>query len=133
MPYKNAAEQREFQRKWVAKRRADHFKGKKCKSCGKPISSKTADLDHKKPHGNTEKIDHRLWSLKDSKRKAKLKGMQILCKACHKKKTAKDLKNMAEEIKTLAQEPMQDLKHVSIFEAGLRDLDNLIARLLNRE
>ena len=132
-PYKNPEEQKKFQRIWIAKRRKKHMDGKKCAKCGKPVSSKTADLDHKKPHGNTEKIDHRLWSLKDSKRKAKLKGMQVLCKACHKKKTAKDLKNMAEEIKTIAQEPMQDLKHVSIFEAGLRDLDNLIARLLNRE
>ena len=133
MPYKNPDEQREFQRKWVQKRRKSHMDGKKCAKCGKPVSAKTADLDHKKPHGNTEKIDHRLWSLKDSKRKKKLKGMQVLCKACHKKKTAKDLKNMAEEIKTIAQEPMLDLKHASIFDAGLRDLDNLITRLLNRE
>lgn len=132
MPYKNAAEQREFQRKWVAKRRADHFKGKKCKKCGKPISSKTADLDHIKPHGNTEKIDHRLWSLKDSKRKKKLAGMQTLCKACHKKKTAKDLKKMAEDIKFLAGTSMEDLSHVAVFSKGLKKIDELIETILNK-
>jgi 5-methylcytosine-specific restriction endonuclease McrA len=132
VPYKNPEEQRKFQRLWVAKRRADHFKGKKCKMCGKPVSSKTADLDHIKPHGNTEKIDHRLWSLKDSKRKKKLSGMQTLCRACHKKKTAKDIKNMAEEITNMAAGPMLDLKHVQIFESGLSDLDILITNILNK-
>ena len=39
---------------------------------------------------------------------------------------------MAEEIKTIAQEAVQDQKHTSIFEAGLRDLDDLITGLLNK-
>lgn len=132
MPYKNPDEQREFQRKWVQARRKKHMDGKKCAKCGKPVSAKTSDLDHKKPHGNTEKIDHRLWSLKDSKRKKKLKGMQILCRACHKKKTAKDIKNMAEDLETMAAGPMLDLKHVQIFESGLSDLDVLITNILNK-
>jgi len=70
--------------------------GKKCAKCGAAVGT-GGELDHKKPHGNTEKIDHRLWSLKDSKRKKKLKGMQVLCKSCHRKKTKKDIKNMKEE------------------------------------
>jgi 5-methylcytosine-specific restriction endonuclease McrA len=132
MPYKNPDEQREFQRKWVQKRRKKHMDGKKCAMCGKPVSAKTADLDHKKPHGNTEKIDHRLWSLKDSKRKKKLKGMQVLCRACHKKKTAKDLKKMAEDIKFLAGTSMEDLSHVAVFAKGLKKIDELIETILNK-
>ena len=132
MPYKNPDEQREFQRKWIQKRRKKHMDGKKCASCGKPVSSKTADLDHKKPHHNTEKIDHRLWSLKDSKRKKKLSGMQILCKACHKKKTAKDIKKMHEDIVIMATEPLQDLSQISYMSEGLERIDNLIRTILNK-
>lgn len=97
MPYKDHEKQKEFQRKWVKARRKKHMGGKKCARCGAAVGT-GGELDHKKPHGNTEKIDHRLWSLKDSKRKKKLKGMQVLCKSCHKKKTKKDIKNMKEDL-----------------------------------
>ena len=132
MPYKSPEEQREFQRKWVQKRRKKHMDGKKCAMCGKPVSAKTSDLDHKTPHQNTEKIDHRLWSLKDSKRKKKLKGMQILCKSCHKKKTAKDIKKMHEDIVIMATEPLQDLSQVSYMSEGLERIDKLIRTILNK-
>ena len=100
MPYKDHEKQKEFQRKWVKARRRKHMGGKKCANCGKAVGT-GGELDHKKAHGNTEKIDHRLWSLKDSKRKKKLKGMQILCKECHKKKTKKDIKKMNEDLSNL--------------------------------
>ena len=94
MPYKNPSKQRAFQKKWIAKRRSDHFKGKHCARCGKAISSKTAELDHKKPQHQQDK--HKIWSLKKSKIKKATKGTQILCSACHKKKTKKDIGKMHE-------------------------------------
>lgn len=96
MPYKNPSKQREFQRKWIAKRRADHFRGKKCATCGKKVSSSTADLDHKKAKMN--RTGHKIWSREKKDRAKEIKKTQILCKACHKKKTARQAAQRAEEI-----------------------------------
>jgi 5-methylcytosine-specific restriction endonuclease McrA len=96
MPYKSPEKQRNFQKKWIAKRRADHFKGKKCASCGKEVSSKTADLDHKKAKMN--RTGHKIWSREKKDRSKEIKKTQILCKACHKRKTAKQAAARAEDI-----------------------------------
>lgn len=97
MPYKDHEKQKEFQRKWIAKRRADHFKGKKCRKCGKPLTAKSGKLDHIKPQENKGKYDQRIWSLSKKKRSKEIAKTQTLCAACHKKKTKKDIKNMKEE------------------------------------
>jgi 5-methylcytosine-specific restriction endonuclease McrA len=96
MPYKNHEKQKEFQRKWVAKRRSDHFKGKKCASCGKAITAKTAELDHKKAKMN--RTGHKIWSREKKDRTKEIKKTQILCTACHKKKTARQAAARAEEV-----------------------------------
>jgi 5-methylcytosine-specific restriction endonuclease McrA len=101
MPYKDPAKQRTFQRKWVAKRRSDHFKGKKCKSCGKAITAKTAELDHKKAKMN--RTGHKIWSREKKDRSKEIAKCQILCTACHKKKTAKQAAARAEDILFLDQ------------------------------
>jgi len=95
MPYKDPAKQREFQRKWIHKRRVDHFKGKKCARCGKPVSSSTADLDHKTPKRNRD--GHKIWSHSKENRSKEIKKTQILCKSCHKKKSKKDKQKMFSE------------------------------------
>lgn len=89
MPYKDHEKQKEFQRNWLKKRRNDHFKGKKCAHCGKPVSSSTADLDHKKMKLN--RVGHKIWSRKKTVRDKEISKTQILCKACHKIKTKKDI------------------------------------------
>jgi len=99
MPYKDPDEQRKAQRIWIASRRADHFRGKTCKKCGKRVNSHTADLDHIKPKRNRDGA--KIWSKTKSKRDKEIKKTQILCKACHKKKTAKDLHNMAESARNI--------------------------------
>lgn len=81
MPYKDKEKQKEFQRKWVAKRRYEFFKDKTCTVCG---SDKELQLDHVDP--NT-KSSHKIWSWKEDKRNNELEKCQILCIACHKKKT----------------------------------------------
>ena len=95
MPYKDPSKQREFQRKWIHKRRVDHFKGKKCARCGKAVSSSTADLDHKTPKRNTD--GHKIWSHSKENRSKEIKKTQILCKSCHKKKSKKDKQKMFSE------------------------------------
>lgn len=81
MPYKNKDKQREYQRKWIAKRRADYFRDKVCARCG---SEDDLQLDHIDP---TTKVSHSIWSWSDKKRLAELAKCQVLCYICHKDKT----------------------------------------------
>lgn len=120
MPYKNPGKQREFQRKWVAKRRSDHFKGKHCANCGKAITSKTAELDHKKAKMN--RTGHKIWSREKKDRTKEIKKTQILCTACHKKKTARQAHARAEEDFTIGFSSFSD-KHV----------DKLIEKILKKK
>lgn len=55
MPYKNIEQQREYQRNWIADRRKEFFKDKKCVYCTK---TKNLELSHK---DKTTKISHKIW------------------------------------------------------------------------
>jgi 5-methylcytosine-specific restriction endonuclease McrA len=81
MPYKNKEKQKEYQRKYVAERRASYFADKVCVECG---SNKRLQLDHVDPKQKTE---HRIWSWSDARRMSEIAKCQILCLSCHKKKT----------------------------------------------
>lgn len=118
MPYKDPSKQREFQRKWIHKRRVDHFKGKKCARCGKAVSSSTADLDHKTPKRNTD--GHKIWSHSKENRSKEIKKTQILCKSCHKKKSKKDKQKMFSEslfeaISNISEEQENPLANLAIY------------------
>lgn len=82
MGYKNLEVKREYQRKWVAKNRADFFDKKVCVECGSP---KKLELDHIDPE---LKISSKIWSWSLTRRESELKKCQILCTNCHKKKTS---------------------------------------------
>src|SRR5690606_6455903 len=85
--YKDKEKQREYQRKWVSKRREEYFADKACAGCG---SKESLELDHIDP--KTKKYNpSSLWGMaKDNpNRIAELKKCQILCEECHKKKTSK--------------------------------------------
>lgn len=82
------ARHREYQRVWYAKRRAEFFKDKKCTNCG---STENLELDHKNP---ANKWKHRIWSYCWKRIKAETKKCQILCRKCHYKKTAEDIRKM---------------------------------------
>lgn len=91
MPYKDPEVQKEYQRVWVAKRRAKYLKDKHCKKCG---TTDILQIDHKDP---SKKWKHRFWSYKWSTIFTELKKCQILCEDCHFKKTAEDIRKMRKE------------------------------------
>jgi len=75
-----------YQIEWLKKRRQSWFKKNGlCKRCG---SSRYLELDRVNPEA---KVTHRIWSYRKKIRDSTLKHYQILCKRCHKKKTAKEL------------------------------------------
>ena len=76
--------QNEYQRQWIARRRADYFTGKSCSKCG---STENLELDHIDPEG---KVDHRIWSWSAVRRDEELAKCQVLCQACHEAKTAEE-------------------------------------------
>lgn len=77
MPYKNPQEQREYQRRWIAKRREDWFRGQICLHCE---SSEELELHHQDP---TQKVSHRIWSWSKVRREEELRKCVVLCKECH--------------------------------------------------
>jgi hypothetical protein len=81
MPFINLDIRRKYNREWVAKRRAEYFKGKVCAACE---SMKDLQLDHIDP---AEKISHSIWSWSSSRREIELRKCQVLCERCHMEKT----------------------------------------------
>lgn len=72
---------RDYQRKWIAKRRADFMEDKSCEHCG---ATENLELDH---IDQTTKISHSIWSWSEPRRLAEIAKCQILCNDCHKIKT----------------------------------------------
>lgn len=83
MPLATKEAQREYQRQWIAKRRADYFDGKSCVNCG---SLDKLELDHIDP---STKIDSHIWSWSITRREEELVKCQVLCHTCHLEKTLK--------------------------------------------
>lgn len=81
MPYANPEKQRQYQREWMAARRAEYLSGKSCVKCG---STNDLQIDHLDPK---KKITHRVWSWSKEKRDAELAKCQVLCKPHHREKT----------------------------------------------
>ncbi len=84
MPYADKRQQRDYQREWIAKRRASYFEGKVCALCASPHPTV---LDHIDPF---QKVSHRIWSWSQERREAELAKCQPLCVDCHKEKTNHD-------------------------------------------
>lgn len=81
MPYSDPNKQRQYQREWRAKRRADFFKNKRCARCG---STDNLELDHVDPKS---KLSNAIWSWSEKRRLIEIAKCQILCTDCHKSKT----------------------------------------------
>ena len=84
MAYKNPDDQRTWQRKAVARRRAEFFSDKSCVTCG---STHELELDHIDP---ATKIAHSIWSWARDRMNSEIAKCQVLCKVCHKAKTAEE-------------------------------------------
>lgn len=85
MPYADRQKQVEYQRQWVAKRRAEWLaENGPCVRCG---SAESIEIDHKDAF---EKVSHRIWSWSKEKRDAELAKCQVLCRPCHHTKTGED-------------------------------------------
>lgn len=72
-----------YQSKWVRKRRDDWMKANgPCRMCG---SDQKLELDHIDP---TQKVSHRIWSWARDRFEAEASKCQVLCRDCHRRKTA---------------------------------------------
>jgi hypothetical protein len=80
--------QREYQRKWMAARRANWFRDKCCVRCG---SKTNLEIDHIDP---LTKVSHYVWSWAEERRNAELAKCQVLCRPCHQAKSVDDLVNV---------------------------------------
>ena len=82
MPYSDPAQQRRYQREWVARRRQAWLdENGPCVRCG---SADELEVDHVDPE---KKVSHRVWSWSAERRDAELSKCQVLCGECHAKKT----------------------------------------------
>ena len=82
MPMATPEEQREYQRQWVAKRRATWFaENGPCVRCG---TWDDLQLDH---IDRTTKIHHVIWSWSSARRNAEIAKCQVLCQLCHLQKS----------------------------------------------
>jgi hypothetical protein len=83
MPCSTPEQQREYQRKWCAARRAAYLAGKSCVACG---ATEELEVDHIDP---ATKISHNVWSWAEARRKTELAKCQVLCRSCHREKSLK--------------------------------------------
>lgn len=79
---------REYQRKWIANRRAEFFKDKSCAKCG---STESLELDH---IDRLTKVSNSIWSWSQVRREEELAKCQVLCSDCHLKKTSQEAKDL---------------------------------------
>jgi hypothetical protein len=73
---------REYQREWIAARRATWFSGKTCRDCGRTDG---LELHHNDPDA---KVSHRIWSWSWARIEAETAKCSTLCEACHARITA---------------------------------------------
>lgn len=81
MPYADPNKQREYVRKWVAKRRATFFRDKVCIDCG---SNENLELDHVDP---SAKVASAIWSWSADRQATEIAKCVVWCRDCHWKKT----------------------------------------------
>jgi 5-methylcytosine-specific restriction endonuclease McrA len=79
--------QRDYQRKWIKKRRQDWVDDNgPCRQCG---SSESLEVDHIRREDKTMHTAS-IWSKRKEVRDLELSKCQVLCKVCHLKKTIEE-------------------------------------------
>ena len=84
MPYADRDEKNRKQRERVARRKTEWVGGRGCAECG---GVDRLELDHVNP---SEKVSHRLWSWRESRREAELSKCRLLCFGCHLEKSRRE-------------------------------------------
>lgn len=77
MAYKDYEKQKEYQRQWVARRRAAWFATQECAWCD---STDRLELHHVDPN---KKVGHAIWSWSQARRDAEIAKCIVLCRSCH--------------------------------------------------
>ena len=89
MPIKDVVERRKWQLEWLKKRRDAWFADNgPCIDCG---SWEHLEVDHV---DRDQKIDHKVWSWRESRRLAELSKCVVRCNTCHKKHTAEQCREL---------------------------------------
>jgi hypothetical protein len=81
MPMATPEEQREYQRKWIAARRAKWFSDKRCVDCGTKDELQLDHVDRKL------KISHNIWSWSWQRIATETVKCVVRCRPCHIKKS----------------------------------------------
>src|SRR6266566_4263632 len=86
--FKNKEQQREFQRVWMANRRAEYIAkhGGRCLKCQ---SEKNLEFHHR---DQSQKLEHKIWSWRRERIEQELVKCDLLCRSCHFQETAKERK-----------------------------------------
>lgn len=77
MPYADRQAQRDYQRRWAARRRAEYLDGKTCSWCD---SDDDLELHHADP---SKKVAHAIWSWGRERRLNEIAKCIVLCRSCH--------------------------------------------------
>lgn len=107
---------KKYQSAWMKKRRETWLAANgPCRLCG---SSERLEVDH---IDHSTKVDHRVWSWSDERRKAELAKCQVLCHDCHKRKTAEHsrLKNLGKPGRPLKLTEEVVLEIYALVKAGV--------------
>lgn len=90
MPFATREGQRDYQRRWIARRRAEFFADKRCDWCGE---SEQLELHHR---DTSKKEHHAIWSWSAARRLAEIAKCVVLCRPCHKRAHADAVRVEAE-------------------------------------
>jgi 5-methylcytosine-specific restriction endonuclease McrA len=82
MPYRIAKEQRDYQRQWMADRRAEWFlQNGPCVDCESWDCLRVDHVDATTP------VSRQIWGFSEERRKAELQQCVVRCESCHRAKT----------------------------------------------
>lgn len=116
MPIKDIEKRREYQRNWMANRRAEFFEDKFCDDCG---SKEKLELHHK---NRDEKVTHRVWSWSLDRRKEETSKCSILCFSCHKIRTQEQFRKIGPENTSWCTD-CKDFINISLFGPSKKNWD----------
>lgn len=96
-PYRDQRTMREWHAERWRRNRAEGIEilGSKCAECG---STRELQFDHVDPG---TKVSSNIWTWARERRLAELAKCQLLCKKCHKKKSAADLRAHVDGLKVV--------------------------------